>query len=231
MKESVSALQKAEGLPYHPSRGRVVYMIYLAERKEREGLAAGEKRKEQSRAARELLLSGLSKEYGMEQLPPIARRQQGKPFFPIYPDIRFNYSHCACGLLCGISRFEIGVDMEGLISARERLVRRICHENEKQLLEKTKEGYERDRLLTRFWTAKESYLKCTGTGICMPLAELDFSGCINGGVFKERYRMCFADGADYVAAVCEENGQAQGSELVWLNFTDFAPSAKSWVEL
>lgn len=189
-------------------------MIYLAERKENKELSPKEKRKDQSLAAKKLLLFGLSMEYGKKQLPEIACRPQGKPFFKDCPEIKFNYSHSTCGLLCGISTSEIGVDMEGKITTKERLVRRICHENEKKLLAGVKKDLERDWLLTRIWTAKESYLKCIGTGIRLPLDSLDFSGCIDGGLFQERYRMYFSNGTDYVIAVCRESEPSRTQNIL-----------------
>ena len=93
-------------------------MIYLAERKENKELSPKEKRKDQSLVAKKLLLFGLSMEYGKKQLPEIACRPQGKPFFKDCPEIKFNYSHSTCGLLCGISTSEIGVDMEGKITTK-----------------------------------------------------------------------------------------------------------------
>lgn len=166
---------------------------------------------EQRKTAQRLLLYGLQKEYRMQTLPHMEPSAQGKPYFPEYPEIRFNYSHSRQGILCGLWDTEIGVDIERLIPWREKLVRRICHERERALLRKTAEEAACERLLTRIWTAKESYLKCVGTGIRVDLCTLDFSDCILGWqgehicekvISKETYCMAFSDGPDYGTAIC-----------------------------
>ena len=184
-------------------------MIYLLEQIAEEKLSGREKSRAQSEAARGLLLFGLFKEYGLCELPKVERSEQGKPYFPEYPQIKFNYSHCGAGILCGISKHEIGVDVERRIPFNERLVKYICHENEKQLFIDTESLALKERLLTRFWTAKESYLKCTGPGIRIRMDELDFSKCRDGGIFQEEYQMYFEEGQDCGIAVCEKMKSSQ----------------------
>lgn len=158
----------------------------------------------QHSAAEKLLLFGLRAEYGMEALPEIRRSEYGKPYFPDHPEIWFNYSHSRCGILCGISNRQIGVDIERTLPLRESLARYICHEREWKLFE-AEDGQERRRLiLTHIWTAKESYLKCTGVGLRVKLKELDFSEILEGGVFLEEYALWFEDGDGYTSAVCEK---------------------------
>lgn len=163
--------------------------------------------------ARRLLLWGLCAEYGMRTLPDTVCTQQGKPYFPDYPEIRFNYSHCRKGILCGISDVEIGVDIERMIPFQERLARYICHPAEWDILQR-KQDKEREGLLTRIWTAKESYLKCVGTGIRVKLDGLDLSGCIGGGLFQGKYWFRFLQGEDYCAAVCEKRAAGPDSLIL-----------------
>lgn len=127
----------------------------------------------QTAAARELLLAGLRLEYNMERLPDIAADEMGKPYFPEMPGIFFNYSHCREGILCGISSAPIGVDMETVRAYRKPLAARVCHPQEAALLQKTAH---KDLMMTKFWVAKEAYLKYRGTGIRSDLRALDMSG-------------------------------------------------------
>ena len=180
-------------------------MIYLMEQDG--SLSQGE-------TARKLLLLGLKQEYGMEKLPEMARMEYGKPYFPEFPEIRFNYSHSKKGILCGISGAEIGVDIEKIIPVKGNFVRRVCHEKEQELLQAAADEESRERLLTRMWTAKESYLKCTGTGIRVNLNSLDFSACIQGGIFRGEYRISFLEEQNYVAAVCEQEAET-APPLLW----------------
>lgn len=124
-----------------------------------------------------LLAYGLRREYGIRQLPAIGRQSLGKPYFPEYPDIYFNYSHSPFGILLGLHNKEIGVDIQGRIVYKERLARRICHPREQERLGQDAGA---DEILTRLWTAKESYLKYTGEGIRRDLRQIDCSECLQG---------------------------------------------------
>ena len=68
-----------------------------------------------------LLAYGMRTEYGMEKLPAIGTQKLGKPCFPEHPNIYFNYSHSPFGILLGLHTGEIGVDIQGRISYKERL--------------------------------------------------------------------------------------------------------------
>ena len=170
-------------------------MIYLVEDLES---------KEQSSLARALLQYGLGKEYGRIGTPRIAYQEQGKPYLEDAPEINFNYSHSAQGILCGISDHEVGVDIERVIIYKERLAMRICHSDELKLLEKAAlEGDEyRNRLLSRIWTLKESYLKYLGIGIRRDLRELNFKDCEKDYFEQEGCSFRIFEGEKYVAAVC-----------------------------
>ena len=143
-------------------------MIYLLE-----GEFAGRHRQHQ--LARRILAYGLQEEYGIAGEPAVGTTSLGKPYLIEYPQIHFNYSHCSGGILCGISRHAIGVDIEGFRLSGERLVSRICHANEQRMV---LEAQDRDRTLAVIWTAKESYLKYLGTGIRSDLRQLDLSAAL-----------------------------------------------------
>lgn len=153
----------------------------------------------QGELARMLLAFGLKREYGIPELPRIERRKQGKPFFPEFPGICFNYSHCQKGVLCGIHTSEIGVDMERIVQYKERLARRICHPEELKLLELTAR---KDELMTRIWTCKESFLKYTGQGIRSDLRLLNCSGCAEGSFQLDKNRILSCLEMDFGFAVC-----------------------------
>jgi 4'-phosphopantetheinyl transferase len=185
-------------------------VIYLIRKTKEETVQKGaERRRLQSRQAKQLLLYGLSQEYQLRKLPEMKKGTYGKPCFPEYPDIHFNYSHADAGILCGIAKKPIGVDIERLLDEKERIASYICHEKEHQLLMQAKEN-ERGRILSRVWTGKESYLKCTGSGIREKLSDLDLSACLlHGGIFRKQYELHFFDGEDYTAAVCVQGEYPQ----------------------
>lgn len=77
-------------------------MIYLMRTKERMEKSAA-RHKIQSNMAKRVLLYGIRKEYSLKELPAIGKGIYGKPYFPEYPEICFNYSHADAGILCGIA--------------------------------------------------------------------------------------------------------------------------------
>ena len=101
-------------------------MIYLMRTKERMEKSAA-RHKIQSNMAKRVLLYGIRKEYSLKELPAIGKGIYGKPYFPEYPEICFNYSHADAGILCGIAETPLGVDIERLIHPTERLIRAVCH--------------------------------------------------------------------------------------------------------
>ena len=98
--------------------------------------------------ARRLLTLALEREYGLHELPEIARESGGKPFFPSHPDICFNLSHSHGAAVCAIHDKPVGVDVEKLRPAPQRLA-----------------GGMEDEAFFRLWTAKEATVKRQGMGI------------------------------------------------------------------
>lgn len=141
-------------------------MIYL--RKMPEGLT----RKEMSDFAQMLLKDALKKEYRLSELPEIHRSSYGKPYFLNYPEIHFNYSHCRNGVVCALSKSEIGIDMETVRKYSEKTAKRFCSEREWAWLNKQDNL---DKEWIHIWTMKEAYVKYTGAGIRMDLRCIDMA--------------------------------------------------------
>ena len=68
----------------------------------------------QSVLAELLLRRALREEFGLTELPRIETGEKGKPFFPDYPKIHFNLSHCKYAVACALDRAPVGVDAEAL---------------------------------------------------------------------------------------------------------------------
>lgn len=133
--------------------------------------------RQHSEEAQKLLLEALYFEYNITELPEIAREKHGKPYFPEYPQICFNYSHCRKGVLCGISERPIGVDAETLRPFRESLAKRVCHPQEWALLQKAEN---QERLFMKLWVCKEALGKYTGRGVFAQPQQTDLSGILRG---------------------------------------------------
>ena len=103
---------------------------------------------EERALARRLLALALEREYGLRELPEIAREPGGKPFFPSRPEICFNLSHSHGAAVCAIHDKPVGIDVEKLRPAPRRLA-----------------GDMGDEAFFRLWTAKEATVKQRGEGI------------------------------------------------------------------
>lgn len=85
-------------------------------------------------------------------LPEIAVRENGKPYFPAYPDLHFSISHTKTAVLAALSAYPVGADVE---------LRRTVRPATERLLRETPCG---DLELFELWTLRESYYKLTGRG-------------------------------------------------------------------
>jgi len=105
----------------------------------------------------------------------ILRGEHGKPYIrgtglPFF----FNLSHSGDYIICGCSDREIGVDIQCLGAYRPEVVRRFFHPGEIRKLEECRAD-ERRTLFFRYWAAKESFLKYTGTGLSASLSGFEIS--------------------------------------------------------
>jgi len=140
-----------------------------------------------------LLVYGLKKEYGIFEELIFGFRENEKPYLTNYPDIFFNISHCKYGVVCAISRQEVGIDIEGIESYDDEVAKYICNDEEyNNLIHSKNPAVE----FCKLWTVKESVLKFTGEGICTDLKSV----LHNLHVTFET--LCSGD-EKYVVTVCE----------------------------
>ena len=85
-------------------------------------------------------------------LPEIAAQQNGKPYFPAYPELHFSVSHTKIAVLAALSAHPVGADVEQ---------RRAVHPATERLVTEANCG---DLDLFELWTLRESYYKLTGRG-------------------------------------------------------------------
>ncbi|MCD8266207.1 MAG: 4'-phosphopantetheinyl transferase superfamily protein [Prevotellaceae bacterium] len=113
-----------------------------------------------------LLREALRERFGLEA-PDFAFNEHGKPFFPNYPDIHFNLSHCRDAVACALSREPVGVDIESIRTAKPALVSHTMNEEEARTILSAPQP---NLQFTILWTRKEALLKLRGTGIAADLA-------------------------------------------------------------
>jgi 4'-phosphopantetheinyl transferase len=81
-----------------------------------------------------------------------------KPRFAENIGVHFNLSHCREAVVCAVSPYPCGVDIEPLRAADPRIARRFMRERYDALM-RTAKGAERDEFFTRCWTEAESVYK------------------------------------------------------------------------
>lgn len=97
----------------------------------------------------------------------------GKPFLP-GNRIYFSISHSENYVAYAIAKKEVGIDIQAqrTFSNLNGLIEKVCHPNERVLLEKS---LNRESDFLKIWNLKEAYSKCVGLGIQTQFSKLDFS--------------------------------------------------------
>ena len=116
-----------------------------------------------------LLACAVRRRWGLESLPTIERAERGKPFFPAFPRYHFSLSHSGSCALCAVDDAPVGADIEVLRPHHPKLAQRVCSCEEAMWLDTQPD---RARALLQLWTAKESRVKYTGTGLTVPLRSI-----------------------------------------------------------
>lgn len=113
-------------------------------------------------AAGRALLERLYRTHFGEDLPEIAIKERGKPYFP-GKNVYFSISHTKAHVFCALWDREIGIDAEELDRAvSPRLAGKILSPGE---LAQYEAAADKPRALLTFWVLKEAQAKCTGEGL------------------------------------------------------------------
>jgi len=140
------------------------------------------------------------------------KNRYGKPHLKEYPMINFNISHSGDFVVCATHNKPIGIDIEE--------IKKIEYENiSKNFFALSEFNYiikqKIDIQLSKFyeiWTLKESYIKCCGQGLSIPLKSFsididqyeDIKVIVNEGHNNHRFKI-FDMMLGYKMAVCLEN--------------------------
>ena len=98
----------------------------------------------------------------------------GKPYVE---GLHFSLSHSGTYAALAVSEEEIGVDIEEIRPYPKKVMKRRFSIGEQA---EVIQSIDPDEMFMRIWTAKEAYLKMTGSGIRTSLVEIDTSvdGCV-----------------------------------------------------
>lgn len=97
------------------------------------------------------------------------RNQYDKPYIKNQPQIDFNISHSGEYVVCAIDNRPIGIDIEKVKYIEyEEMARNFFDAREFDYIVNQDLNYQIDRFY-EIWTLKESYIKCCGQGLSIPL--------------------------------------------------------------
>lgn len=120
-----------------------------------------------------LLLHKACEELGLNECDSdIATDTYGKPYFAKRTDKYFNISHSHERVMCAIGDVPVGCDVQKIEDKSERalkIARRFFTKEEFEKLMSVEEKEERNAFFFQMWTLKESYIKCVGGGLAIPL--------------------------------------------------------------
>lgn len=159
----------------------------------------------QHRAAYDVLAWGLWQESGIRHAW-LERQDRGKPFLPMYPQVHVNVTHCRFLAAAAVDAAPVGVDAEPVRPLRERVLERACARGEQDWVLSQPDP---DYAFIRLWTAKESYVKATGTGIGVPLQEVTFT--LTEESIRSRMDAGFTQLLlpEHVITICHKTGKGQ----------------------
>lgn len=136
----------------------------------------------------------------------------GKPYLKGYPNFNFNISHSGDFVVCAIDDKPIGIDIEQVKPIEyEEIAKSFFTVSEFNYIL----NWDLAIQLSKFyeiWTLKESYIKCCGKGLSIPLKSFSFDidkyenikMRINNKYMKYTFKRFYID-SGYKMAVCSLN--------------------------
>jgi 4'-phosphopantetheinyl transferase len=94
--------------------------------------------------------------------------EYGKPLLPWIPNFHFNLSHSGDWVVCAVSEYPIGVDIELIKPIDLAIANRFFTKKEIDFI-MSEEEVNRIPTFYDLWSLKESYIKALGKGLSMPL--------------------------------------------------------------
>ncbi len=150
--------------------------------------------------------------YGESKDIKFEKNKYGKPYIKEYPQFNFNISHSEDIVVGAIDNQPIGIDIEKVKTINyEGIAREFFAEGEFNYIIKDSLDNKLERFY-KIWTLKESYIKCCGQGLSLPLKSfsINIDDCDNikmsiNNENKEYKFKNFNIGLNYKLAVCSSN--------------------------
>ena len=93
----------------------------------------------------------------------------GKPFLPRCPELQFSLSHSGTAAMCAVADRPVGCDIQAVTPRSLRLAERFFTAAEQNRIFSRATEDARQDMFYRIWTLKESFIKCIGLGLALPL--------------------------------------------------------------
>ncbi len=93
----------------------------------------------------------------------------GKPFLPRCPELHFSLSHSGMAAMCAVADRPVGCDIQVVTPRSLRLAERFFTAAEQTRIFSQATEDARQEMFYRIWTLKESFVKCLGLGLALPL--------------------------------------------------------------
>ncbi|MBU3179087.1 4'-phosphopantetheinyl transferase superfamily protein [Clostridium estertheticum] len=149
------------------------------------------------------------------------KNQYGKPYFKGHPKFNFNISHSGDFVVCAIDDKSIGIDIEKVkhIEYKE-IAKSFFSLSEFNYIVKEDLNIQLSKFY-EIWTLKESYIKCSGQGLSIPLKsfsiDIDQYENIKVIIDKEHKEYVFKRfdiGSGYKMAVCSVNKEISNNIIM-----------------
>ena len=143
--------------------------------------------------------------------------ENGKPFLRRPEGVCFNLSHSGSCVLCAISPWEVGCDVQRITAIRPGIAERFFAPRERELLMACEDRQEQRELFFRIWALKESYMKLTGLGMRLGLSEFAVDpkeNCVvttRDGIRQPVFFREYEIDGDYRCAVCCRQSEPEGA--------------------
>lgn len=149
------------------------------------------------------------------------KNQYGKPYLEGYPKFHFNISHSGEFVVCAIDDKPIGIDIEEVKYIEyEDIAKNFFSVSEFDYIVKEDLNVKLSKFY-EIWTLKESYIKCCGQGLSIPLKSFSINinqyeniQVIIDNEHKEHLFKRFDIWLDYKMAVCSVNKEISNNIIM-----------------
>jgi 4'-phosphopantetheinyl transferase len=140
------------------------------------------------------------------------KNEYGKPFLLGVDKIHFNISHSGNWVVCAISDYPVGIDVETIKPTDFEIAKRFFSKYEYTAL-KSQPDDQKQTYFFKLWTLKESYIKAVGKGLSIPLdsftISVENSAIINSDETLSDYSLYHSslDSSSFYA-ICSKNNDS-----------------------